>query len=161
AEALSLCNRFEPLLHALGTRGCADCAKGGERGLFAAMEEAYACARDPEAVLHALGSAKTTLLGARAALRIAARYALVDPPSPWPPPPRLQPLHPCPAALRAIAKLRGRAPKLDTEPDMLAAILRQSASVPSTGKLPVPSLSPFEELGDLLAQLDLADIVAP
>ncbi len=161
-EALALCDRLDPLLRWLAATGCADCAQGCERPLLDAIVVAYASARDPSAVLRALASARSNTLTARAALRLAARYALAaDAPAPALPPPRLQPLHPSRTAHRALAKLRAHVPELDADPSMLAAVLRQAGAVPREGKLPVPREAPFEALGDLLVQLDLTEIVAP
>jgi hypothetical protein len=160
AGALALCTRADPLFRALARNDCADCAASAERHLLEAIELSYAGARDPDAVIHCLANARARL-PIRAALRIAARYALAGEALPALPPPRLQPLHPCPSAVRALVRLRARDADLDAEPDFLAALLRQSGGVPRDPPLPTPKAAPFEALGDLLAQLDLASIVAP
>jgi hypothetical protein len=161
AEALALCDRADVLLRRVADQGCPDCAAHAGRHIVDAIERAYASSRDPEVVVHVLGSARGSILSARAALRLAARYALTGDAAPALPPPRLQPVQPCPAALRAIAKLRARAPELDGDPDMLAAVLRQTGGVPREGRMPAPREAPFDALGDLLVQLDLEAIVAP
>ncbi len=162
AASLALCDRVAPLFRWLmeTTPECRRCAESGENGMIDKIEVAYASAPDPRAVIRCLGAARPSLLASRAALHIAARYALVDDVPPSLPPPCRQPLRPSPEALRALAKLRGRAPELDADPDMLAALLRQSASAaPRRLKRPVPATAPGEALGGLHVQLDLGEIL--
>jgi hypothetical protein len=157
AASLALCDRFAQLTRWIVEiePSCSGCVTGGEIELFDAIEAAYAAAPDPESVIHTLGSARSSLFAARAALRIAARYPLGGDPAPLPPP-CPQPVRACLAASRALAKLRGRAPDLERDPSLFAAIVRQAGGVPRGTKLPVPSEAPFEALGDLLLQIDLS-----
>jgi hypothetical protein len=166
AATLALCDEVEPIwawVVSESEQSCADCARYAQGRLLDALASGYARARDPGSVIRALESPRAGLLARRAALRIAACYALAeDGPLPSLPPPRIQPVRPCPAALRALALLRRRAPELEGEPDLLAALLRQSAGAPPHGvTLSQPRQPPFEALGDLLLQLDLSGVLAP
>jgi hypothetical protein len=161
--ALELCDQVAPLWPWIAevSPGCQSCVQAAERDLCEAIAQRYASARDPEAVIRCLGRGKKSLLARRAALRIAAQYALAeDVTAPTLPPPRKEPLRPSPAAMRALARLRKREPSLDAKPDMLAAILRQSGGIPRGLLLPVPHEKPFHALGDLLLQLDLGALLA-
>jgi hypothetical protein len=163
AAALALCDEVEPLWDWVAAQGCNDCRDAAAVRSIEAIASGYASARDPEAVIRALEAGRTGLLARRAALRVAAQYALAEEgPLPALPPPRLQRVRPCPAAMRALARLRQRAPDLAGEPDLFAALLRQSAgALPHGVALPVPRDPPFEALGDLLAQLQLAGVLRP
>lgn len=163
--ALGLCDRAHALWASVveQTGGdCEDCRAHAEARAIEAIAAGYARRRDPDAVTRWLSAPRASALARRAALRIAARYALAaDGPLPPLPPPALQRVRPCPEALRALARLQKRAPDLADDPDFYAALLRQSAgALPHGVALPVPRKSPFEALGDLLIQLDLSGRLA-
>ncbi|MFO0589254.1 MAG: hypothetical protein U0441_17080 [Polyangiaceae bacterium] len=160
ADGLALCDRMDPLLAWFDSdqKACASCAEEARAAMVTALLAAYRTAPSPGVVIDRLGS-RSGPLSIRAALAIAARMPLVEDvtrPAPFVPDPT-----PSPAAMRALARLRRRDPKIDARPEMLAALLRQSGGDPSHVTLPVPSDAPFEALGDLLDRLDLKEIVEP
>lgn len=165
AAALSICDRVESLWAYVAEEGdgCRDCKVSAEIQVIDAIQAGYARAPDPGAILRCLESARSSTFARRAAIRIAAVYALAEDAAPTGfPPPCMQPVRACAAAMRALARLRQRAPELEAEPDLFAALIRQSAgSLPRNVALPVPREPPFEALGDLLVQLDLERVLGP
>lgn len=163
ADGFAVCDRVEPLWRWLlaENAGCVDCVAGAREAMIQALLRAYGAAPDPAAVIDRLGG-RAGPLARRAALAIAARHGLAEDGDRSAPRARLAPpLRPCPAAVRALARLRRRAPELEADPYLFAAILRQNAGVPRGADLPAPREKPFEVLADLLARLDLEEALAP
>lgn len=163
ADGFAVCDRVEPLWRWLLAEhpDCVDCVVGAREAMIQALVRAYRAAPDPAAVIERLGG-RAGPLARRAALAIAARHGLAEDDDRGAPRARLAPpVRPCHAAVRALARLRRRAPELEADPDLFAAILRQNAGVPRGADLPAPRTKPFEVLADLLARLDLAEVLAP
>ncbi|WP_224242510.1 hypothetical protein [Hyalangium gracile] len=165
AVSLNLCDRIEPLWRWLPevSSGCGSCVRTAEDALIRVITRRYASARNPAIVIQYLGRNRVGRLARRVALRIAARYSLAEEATaPSLPRPRLEPLRPSPPALRALLRLRKRHPELEAEPELLAALLRQSGGnpLPRGVTLPTPRKAPFKALGDLLVQQQLRDLVA-
>jgi hypothetical protein len=162
--SLDLCDRIDPVWAWVTEHspGCATCREGAELQTLDAIAVAHARAPDPDAVLHHLAAARSSLFARRAALHLAALFPLDQgSTAPLSPPPARQALRSSPAAMRALAQLRRRAPELEAAPDLLAALLRQSAGKPPHGvHLPAPPPVPHPILGDLLLQLDLPALCA-
>ena len=164
AAAFTICDRVEPLLSqilAASNEGCRDCVEGAEHQILDAIARRYPRDPDPDRVLARLASGRSSTLARRAALRIAALFPLAEdaPPAAGI---AVQRVRPCASARSALGRLRRRAPDLEGDPDLFAALLRQSAgSIPRGLTLPVPRRPPFEALGDLLVQLDLEPALAP
>lgn len=141
ASSLALLDRLDRVWTSIVERlpACAACRKKAEFGAIRAALDAFARARDDEAVVAALMGARRTTLARRAALRIAARHRLAN-------------------GTRALSRLLTLAPDLTWSPDGIAAQLVQAGADRVTDallkKIPASIAPPYEGLANLLFTCD-------
>lgn len=165
----ALCDRLQVLWDRImaAEPGCEICREGAEEAVLRAAQLAYCQKPDPLAVISALRSRRNAALTQRTALHLAAAFTLSDRAEPaaaesesllWalirPPRPGSH------KGLHAVQVLGERMPQLTTEPDFLAALLRQ-APRPLKVHLPRPDAVPFEALRELLFDPLVREQIAP
>ena len=134
-------DRADRVWHAFAKQnsGCDGCRRRAWDRTIAEMRAQYIRHPEPDAVLSCMMSRHRGLLSQRVAIAIAARNVL-------------------PGATRALARLATLRPHIGRSAMMLTAQLRQegitSISEELAKKLPKPTESPFEELGELLFEVD-------
>ncbi|NMO16972.1 hypothetical protein HPC49_12240 [Pyxidicoccus fallax] len=163
ATALELCERVAPLWDKVAEANasyCEPCREHAWRSVLASCVRAYERRPAPAAVVRCLAEPRLHPATHRVAMHLAARFPFPRSlGAPAPAPRGLTwfegvPIG-CPAAVRVLRKRAARNHALASDPDLLAALLRQSGpDVPvSPGSLPEPRVAPFAALADLQLHL--------
>ncbi|MGZ3420367.1 MAG: hypothetical protein ACXVEE_21000, partial [Polyangiales bacterium] len=139
---------------------CAACREDAMENLRRVIEQAYARAPDPDAVVATLRSARAGDVSRALAIRIAARFPL-DSDAPFGPFSALA-RGTCrvPTVVSALSKLHRSERAFAGDPDLVAAVLRQGGPT-GAAKVPVPRASPFEALRDLVFDPSIDALVEP
>jgi hypothetical protein len=154
AQLLDLCDRLAPVWDWMAEQPyCVACRATAERGVLAAVERVFIRQPDARLAVACLRARRRSRLAQRVALRVLALFPLsrrrgasltfsaltaferAPSDAPW--------------AREALGELAARRPELGGSSEMLAACLRQGASV-DLASWPLPDEPPFWALGDLV-----------
>src|SRR6185436_4501897 len=155
AQLLDLCDRLAPVWDrvAADNPGCSSCRAGAQNTVAAAAEGVFLRDPDTRLVVSCLRSRRRSDLARRVALRILGRFPFPRQISQSVPVAALRALErapgDAPSVRKTLRELAVRHPVLGRSPEMLAAYLRQGASI-DLSAWPVPDDPPFEVLADLV-----------
>ncbi len=155
AQLLDLCDRLAPVWDRVAAENpsCSTCRADAQKTVAAAAEGVFLRDPDTRLVVSCLRSRRRSDLARRVALRILGRFPFPRQIGQIVPVSALRAFErapgDAPSVRKTLRELAVRHPVLGRSPEMLAAYLRQGASI-DLSAWPVPDDPPFEVLGDLV-----------